>query len=54
MFADDISMLTTDRDIGALQGNINRITTELELWFDKNNLVINTKKKQKSCHFIIN
>jgi len=44
MFADDINMLITDNDIGKLQGNINRITTELELWFNKNNLVINTKK----------
>jgi hypothetical protein len=32
MFADDISMLITDSDIGVLQGNINRATTELELW----------------------
>jgi hypothetical protein len=46
MFADDISMLITDRDKGALQDNINRITTELELWFDKNNLMINTKKNR--------
>jgi hypothetical protein len=48
MFADDISMLITERDIGALQGKINRITTELELWFNRNNLVINTKKKKKT------
>jgi len=44
MFADDISILITDSDKGALQGNINRITSELELWFNKNNLVINTTK----------
>jgi hypothetical protein len=44
MFADDVSMLITDSEIGVLQGNINRVTTQLELWFNKNNLVINLKK----------
>jgi hypothetical protein len=46
MFADDISMLITDGDIGVLQGNINRVTTELELWFNKNHLVMNKKNNR--------
>jgi hypothetical protein len=46
MFADDINVLITDSDIGVLQSKINRVTTELEIWFNKNNLVINTKKNR--------
>jgi hypothetical protein len=37
-------MLITDSDIGVLQGKINKVTTELECWFNKNNLVINTNE----------
>jgi hypothetical protein len=44
MFADDINMLITDSDMGELQGKINKVTSELECWFNKNNLVINTNK----------
>jgi hypothetical protein len=44
MFADDINMLITDSDVGVLQGKINRVTTELELWSNKNNLVIQEKQ----------
>jgi len=44
MFVDDINMLITDSDIGILQGKINKVTTELECLFNKNNLVINTNK----------
>jgi len=44
MFADDINMLITDSDIGVLQDKINKVTTELEGWFNKNKLVINTNK----------
>jgi hypothetical protein len=44
MFADDINMLITDSDIDILQGKINRAIAELECWFYKNKLVINTNK----------
>ena len=44
MFADDINMLITDSDIDVLQGKINKVTAELECWFNKNKLVINTNK----------
>jgi hypothetical protein len=43
MFADDINVLITESDLGILQSKINRVTTELEIWFHKNNLKINTR-----------
>jgi hypothetical protein len=39
-----VNILITDSDIDLLQGKINKVTTELECWFNKNNLVINTNK----------
>ena len=33
MFADDINMLVTDSDVGALQREIDSVITELESWF---------------------
>jgi exonuclease III len=44
MYADDINVLITDRDIGTLQNKINKVVMELESWFNKNNLIINTSK----------
>jgi hypothetical protein len=44
MFADDINVLITDSDVGVLQSKINRVITELESWFNRNNLVINVGK----------
>jgi len=44
MFADDINVLIMDNDVGALQNKIDRVITELETWFDSNNLVINAGK----------
>ena len=44
LFADGINMLITDSDIGALQDKINKVTTELEYWLNKNKFVINTNK----------
>jgi hypothetical protein len=41
MFADDINVLITDSDVGALQNKINRVIAELETWFNRNNLIIN-------------
>jgi hypothetical protein len=43
-FADDINVLITDSDLGILQSKINRVTTEIEIWFHKSNLIINTRK----------
>jgi hypothetical protein len=44
MFADDINVLITDSDEGALQSKIDSVITELESWFNRNNLVINVGK----------
>jgi hypothetical protein len=44
MFADDINVLITDSDVGSLQNKIDRVTAELETWFNRNNLVINAGK----------
>ena len=41
MFADDINVLIIDRDKYELQQKINKVTTELETWIHRNNLVIN-------------
>jgi hypothetical protein len=44
MFADDINVLITDTDVGAHQNKTDRVTTELETWFNRNDLVINAGK----------
>jgi hypothetical protein len=41
VFADDINMIITDTDVGALQNKVDQVITELEFWFQKNNLIIN-------------
>jgi hypothetical protein len=44
MFADDINVLITDSDVDMLQSKTDRVITELESWFNRNNLVINVGK----------
>jgi len=44
MFADDINVLITDSDVCALQRKIDRVTAELEIWFNRNDLIINVSK----------
>ena len=44
MFAEDISVLITDNDVGTLQSKIDRVITELETWFNRNDLVTNEGK----------
>jgi hypothetical protein len=44
MFADDINVLITDSDLGPLQNKIDRVTAELETWFNRNDLVTNAGK----------
>jgi hypothetical protein len=41
MFADDINVIITDTDVGALQNKVDRVIIELEFWFQKNDLIIN-------------
>jgi hypothetical protein len=40
MFADDINVLTTDSDVCALQRKTDRVIAELEVWFNRNDLII--------------
>ena len=46
MFADDINALITDKDACALQIKIDRLMTELEIWFNRNDLIINIEKNR--------
>jgi len=44
MFADDINVLITESDVCALQIKIDRVIAELEIWFHRNELIINVSK----------
>jgi len=44
MFSYDINVLITDSDVGSLQNKIDRVTAELEIWFKRNDLIINAGK----------
>jgi hypothetical protein len=44
VFTDDINVLITGSDVGALQNKIDRVITELETWFNRNDLAINAGK----------
>jgi len=41
MFVDDINVIITDTEVGALQNKVDRVIRELEFWFQKNDLIIN-------------
>ena len=44
MFANGINVLITDNEVGSLQNKIDRVTAELEIWFKRNDLIINAGK----------
>jgi hypothetical protein len=44
MFTNDINVLITDSDVCALQSKTDRVVTELETWFNRNDLVKNAGK----------
>ena len=44
LYADDTNLLITGKDEPDLQYKIMNVMKELEIWYQKNNLVINTKK----------
>jgi Tfp pilus assembly PilM family ATPase len=50
LFADDTNILVIDKDKDAFQQKINKVTKQLETWFQENNLLINTKRN--SCNVI--
>jgi hypothetical protein len=41
MFADDINVLIMGSDVCVLQTKIYRVIAELEIWFNRNDLIIN-------------
>jgi hypothetical protein len=44
LFADDTNLSITGKDECVLQHKIAKVMTEVETWFQKNNLIINTGK----------
>jgi hypothetical protein len=44
IFADGINVLITDSDVCALQRKIDRVIAGLEIWFNRNDLIINVSK----------
>ena len=44
MFTDDINELITYSDVCALQTEIDRVIAELDIWFNRNDLIINVSK----------
>jgi hypothetical protein len=44
LFADDTNLLITGKDECFLQQKITKVRCEVETWFQKNNLIINTEK----------
>jgi hypothetical protein len=44
MFADDINVLIMDSDASALQRKIDRVIAELEMWFNRNDVILNVGK----------
>ena len=60
LFADDINMLITDKNIDAVQARLNRVIKQFETWFSYNSLIINTDKTKamlfhlnKTCNLIV-
>jgi hypothetical protein len=45
MYADDINILIMDNDVYALQRKTEKTLSDLEWWVNKNDLIINVKKK---------
>jgi len=41
LFANEINVIITDIDVGALQNKPDQVFIELEFWFQKNDLIIN-------------
>jgi hypothetical protein len=52
LFADDTNLFSSKKDKCALQHEITNVMTELETLFQKNNLIINTGKKNNKSNVI--
>jgi hypothetical protein len=44
LFADDTNILLSGKNMSNLQCKINKVMTELQMWFKLNNLVVNSEK----------
>ena len=44
IFDNHVSVLITDTDVGALQNEADQVITDLESWFQRNDLIINVGK----------
>jgi hypothetical protein len=44
LLPDDTNILVIDKDLDVLQPKRNKFMEQLEIWFQNNNLLINTKK----------
>jgi hypothetical protein len=49
MYADDINVLIMDSDVSVLQRKIEKVIHVLEWWFNRNDFIINVKKREL-CH----
>jgi hypothetical protein len=50
LYADDTNVLVIDKNEEALQTKLSLVMKQLEIWYHKNDPIINTKK-QLLCHF---
>ena len=48
LFADDINMLITDKNIDAVQARLNRVIKQFETWFSNDSLIIDTDKTNRN------
>jgi hypothetical protein len=44
LYADDINILVADKDVNMLNDIITHLMKCLEIWFNKNELILNTRK----------
>jgi hypothetical protein len=44
LYADDINIVLTDKDLTRLQERVNNTMKQLELWFSNNSMIINVNK----------
>ena len=54
LLAGDINTLIIDNNIDAVQARLNRVIKQLETWFLKNSLIVNTDKTfNKTCNLVM-
>ena len=60
LFADDINILITNKNIDAVKARLNRLTKQFETWFSNNSLIVNPDKTKaiqfhvhKTCNLVM-